>query len=64
MSLLLKTCIWNKNYPLMVMVIGRVKDHLPNGLGDAFKDLWFKDLVHAQAIRALFLLESNTRYDL
>jgi hypothetical protein len=39
------------------------KDRSPNGLGDKFQDLWFDDLVHAQAIRALFLLESNAGFD-
>ena len=29
---------------------GRGKDCSSNGLGDAFEDLWFKDLVHTQAI--------------
>jgi hypothetical protein len=59
MSLLKKTWVWNKDYPSIVTIARRGKDHSPKGLGDAFEDLWFEDLVHAQAIRALFLLESN-----
>jgi hypothetical protein len=47
----------------MVSIVRRGKDCSPNGLGDSFEDLWFEDLVHAQAIRASFLLESNTGYD-
>lgn len=47
----------------MVLIIGRGKDRSPNGLGDGFKDLWFNDLVQVQAARALFLLESNTGFD-
>ena len=39
------------------------KDRSPNGLGDDFSDLWFDDLVQAQAIRASFLLESNMGFD-
>ena len=41
----------------------RGKDRSPNGLGDEFPDLWFDDLVQAQAIWASFLLESNTGFD-
>jgi hypothetical protein len=59
-----KTRVWNRDYPSMVSIFGQGKGHSPNGLGDGFEDLWFKDLVHAQAIRASFLLESNTGYDL
>jgi hypothetical protein len=58
-----KTQVWNRNYPSLVTINGRGKDHLPNGLGDKFPDLWFDDLVQAQAIRALFLLESNASFD-
>ena len=61
--LLKKTRVWNKDYPSMVLIIGRGKDRSPNGLGDGFKDLWFNDLVQVQAARALFLLESNTGFD-
>jgi hypothetical protein len=63
-SLLKKTHIWNKDYPSLVTITRRGKDHMPNGLGDTFEDLWFDDLVHAQAIRASFLLVSNAGYDL
>jgi hypothetical protein len=45
------------------MINGRGKDRSPNGLGDEFQDLWYDDLVHAQAIRASFLLESNVGFD-
>jgi hypothetical protein len=48
----------------MVTIMGQGKDHSPNGLGDGFEDLWFEDLVQAQAIRASFLLESNTGYNM
>ena len=41
----------------------RGKNRTPNGLGDEFSDLWFDDLVQAQAIRASFLLESNQGFD-
>jgi hypothetical protein len=64
MSLPLKTHVWNQDYPSLVTITSRGKDCMPNGLGDAFEDLWFKDLVHAQAIQASFLLESNAGYDL
>jgi hypothetical protein len=30
---------------------------------DDFQDLWYDNLVQAQAIRALFLLESNAGFD-
>jgi hypothetical protein len=63
MSLPKKTRVWNRDYPSMVSIVGRGKDCSPNGLGDGFEDLWFEDLVHTQAIRASFLLESNTSYD-
>jgi hypothetical protein len=46
-----------------VSINGRGKDHSLNGLGDEFQDLWYDDLVQAQAIRASFLLESNTGFD-
>jgi hypothetical protein len=64
MSLPKKTHVWNGDYPSLVAINGRGKDHSPNGLGDSFDNLWFDDLVQAQAIRALFLLESNAGYDL
>ena len=41
----------------------RGKNHTPNGLEDEFSNLWFDDLVQAQAICALFLLESNQGFD-
>jgi hypothetical protein len=50
--------------PILVTITGRGKDCTPNGLEDSFEDLWFKDPAHTQAIRTLFLLESNTRFDL
>jgi hypothetical protein len=50
--------------PGLSVINGRGKDRSPNGLGDSFDDLWFNDLVQAQAIRALFLIESNTGFDL
>jgi uncharacterized coiled-coil protein SlyX len=46
-----------------VTINGRGKDRSPKGLADDFQDLWYDDLVQAQAIRALFLLESNTGFD-
>jgi hypothetical protein len=46
-----------------VTINGRGKDHLPNGLGDEFQDLWYNNLVQAQAIRASFMLESITGFD-
>ena len=58
-----KNCVWNQNYPSLVMINARGKDCSPNGLGDEFPDLWFDDLVQAQAIWALFLLESNAGFD-
>jgi hypothetical protein len=64
MSLPSKTQVWNKDYLSLVTISGRGKDCSPNGLGDSFEDLWFANLVHAQAIRASFLLGSNTGYDL
>jgi hypothetical protein len=54
-----KTRVWNKDYLSLVSINGRGKDHSPNGLGDDFQDLWYNDMVQAQAIRALFLVESN-----
>jgi hypothetical protein len=47
-----------------VSINGRGKDHTPNGLGDEFQDLWYNDLVQAQAIQASFLLESNAGFDM
>jgi hypothetical protein len=58
-----KTRVWNRDYPSLVTINGRGKDRPPNGLGDKFPDLWFNDLVQAQAIRASFLLESNAGFD-
>jgi hypothetical protein len=46
-----------------VTINGRGKDRSPKGLADDFQDLWYNDLVQAQAIRASFLLESNARFD-
>jgi hypothetical protein len=46
-----------------VSINGRGKDRSLNGLRDEFQDLWYDDLVQAQAIRASFLLESNTGFD-
>jgi hypothetical protein len=53
--------IWNGNrpHPSLITINGRGKDHSPKGLADDFQDLWYDDLVQAQAIRASFLLESN-----
>ena len=59
MSLPKKTRVRNRNYPSLVMINVRGKDRTPNGLGDESPDLWFDDLVQAQAIQASFLLESN-----
>jgi hypothetical protein len=50
MSLPSKTQVWNEDYPSIVTIMGRGKDHTQNGLGDSFEDLWFKDLIHAQAV--------------
>jgi hypothetical protein len=58
-----KTQVWNRDYLSLVTINGRGKDCSPNGLGDKFPDLWFDDLVQAQAIRALFLLESDAGFD-
>ena len=63
MSLSKKTRVGNHNYPSLVMINARGKDRTPNGLGDKFTDLWFDDVVQAQAIRASFLLESNHGFD-
>jgi hypothetical protein len=63
MSLPKKTQIWNKDYLSLVSINGRGKDVSPNGLGDSFDDLWFDDLVQAQAIRSSFLIESNIGFD-
>jgi hypothetical protein len=49
----------NRPYPSLVTINGRGKDRSPKGLVDDFQDLWYDDLVQAQAIRASFLLESN-----
>jgi hypothetical protein len=46
-----------------VTINGRGKDRSPKGLADNFQDLWYDDLVQAQAIRASFLLESNAGFD-
>jgi hypothetical protein len=58
-----KTHVWNRDYPSLVTINGRGKDRSPNGLGDESPDLWFNDLVQAQAIRASFLLESNAGFN-
>ena len=62
-SLPKRTWVGNRNYPSLVTINARGKDRTPNGLGDEFPDLWFDDLVQGQAIRALFLLESNHGFD-
>jgi hypothetical protein len=64
MSLLKKTCVWDQDHPFLVTTNRRGRDWSHNGLGDAFEDLWFNNLIHAQAIWALFLLESNAGFDL
>ena len=64
MSLPSKTRVWNNDHPSFVTIAGRGKDHSPNRLGNSFEDFWIEDLVHVQAIRASFLLESNTGYNL
>jgi hypothetical protein len=53
----------NHPYPSLVTINGRGKDQSPKGLEDDFQDLWYNDLVQAQAIWALFLLESNADFD-
>jgi hypothetical protein len=63
MFLLKKTRVWNRNYPSLVTINAQGKDRFPNGLGDKFLNLWFDDLVQAQAIWASFLLESNMGFD-
>jgi hypothetical protein len=50
-------------YPALITINGRGKDRSPKGLADDFSDLWFEDLVQAQAIRSSFLLESNAGFD-
>jgi hypothetical protein len=50
-------------YPSLVTINGRGKDRSPKRLADDFQDLWYDDLVQAQAIRASFLLESNAGFD-
>jgi hypothetical protein len=63
MSLPKKTRVWNWDYLSLISINGREKDCSPNGLGDEFQDLWYNDLVQAQAIKPSFLLESNTGFD-
>jgi hypothetical protein len=63
MSLPKKIQNGNRPYPLLVTINGRGKDRSPKGLADDFQDLWYDDLVQAQAIRASFLLESNAGFD-
>jgi hypothetical protein len=46
-----------------VTINGKGKDCSPKGIADDFQDLWYDNLVQAQAIRALFLLESNAGFD-
>jgi hypothetical protein len=53
----------NRPYPSLVTINGRGKDWSPKGLADDFQDLWYDNLVQAQAIQALFLLESNAGFD-
>jgi hypothetical protein len=53
----------NRPYPALITINGRGKDRSPKGLADDFSDLWFEDLVQAQAIRSSFLLESNASFD-
>ena len=53
----------NRPYPSLVTINGRGKDRSPKGLSDDFGDLWYDDLVQAQAIRASYLLESNAGFD-
>jgi hypothetical protein len=53
----------NCPYLSLVTINGRGKDRSPKGLADDFQDLWYDDLVQAQAIRASFLLESNAGFD-
>jgi hypothetical protein len=53
----------NHPYPSLVTINGRGKDYSPKGLADDFQDLWYDDLVQAQAIRSSFLLESNAGFD-
>jgi hypothetical protein len=57
--------VWNGNrpYPSLITIDGRGKDRSPKGLEDNFQDLWYDDLVHAQAIWASYLLESNAGFD-
>ena len=62
-SLPKKTRVGNFNYLLLVTINARGKDRTPNGLGDEFSNLWFDDLVQAQAIQASFPLESNHGFD-
>jgi hypothetical protein len=40
----------NCPYPSLVTINGRGKDRSPKGLADDFQDLWYDDLVQAQAI--------------
>jgi hypothetical protein len=53
----------NHPYPSLITINGRGKDRSPKGLADDFQDLWYDDLVQAQAIRASFLLESNAGFN-
>ena len=62
-SLPKKTQVGNCIYLSLVTINTRGKDRTPNGLGNEFQDLWFDDLVQAQAIQASFLLESNHGFD-
>jgi hypothetical protein len=63
MSLPKKVRNGNRPYPSLVTINGRGKDCSPKGLADNFQDLWYDNLVQAQAIQASFLLESNARFD-
>jgi hypothetical protein len=53
----------NHPYPSLVTINRRGKDCSPKGLAGNFQDLWYDDLVQAQVIWALFLLESNPGFD-
>jgi hypothetical protein len=63
MSLPKKIQNGNHPYPSLITINGRGKDHSPKGLVDEFQDLWYNNLVQAQAIQASFLLESNAGFD-
>jgi hypothetical protein len=58
-----KAYIFNKTYPPMVAIEGRGEDCTLNRLSDTFDDLLMPNLVHAHAIRATYLLESNIGFN-